>query len=452
MSCHRQFWRTLLMGLLVLACSTCLAFPAPSTAAAFTGQPARSASFASAPRTYVIRRQGNDSNCDYIAVSNGIQNIGGDGDNAFWAARALVPQGGVDYREGFYTLLGPNGSDGPFSLNNLGAAPEAFVGAYQAMGYNAVLMGTRPGTVDLAFAQAIYARLAANPNGAFVHLWITPKAYNPRARTIQLETTAERVDLLYPYHEVAAIAAPDQSNQVMILDGLVGRPYAISLQKLASLMRGFNRVIVVSRNDGDLQDHQRFQLSQNGQPYVLPALGGAYLSAARQLWGAEYAGWGRPLEQPVRVVDGSGEKIVLPGMFVHYERIGDSVTLAPLGVRMADDLIQNGVLASGMNQPLGAYALINGMRAWAEQSFGTVENFTRIYGQPLTGEFSLTADQLRWVVLRGLAYAPVERASPDGFTALLTERAMLVWNSQSGTFMLPLGQIYTQQLRQDLGI
>lgn len=401
-------------------------------------------------RSYIIHPQGYDSNCDYLAVANGIQNIGGDGEQAYWQARSLVPQVPRDFKEAFYTLLGPNGSDQPFSLDNLGAAPEAFIGMYETMGYNAVFLASTPGVVDLSFAQAIYERLAADPERSFAHLWITPRAYDAQARLLHVDETGEEVELLYPYHEVAAMAAPD-SNRFVMLDGLAGYPYTVSLEQAAYLLHGFNRVIVVSRNDGSLDDHQRFQMRQQGQPYVSPALGGPYLTAARKVWGSAYQTWGQVIGQPYRAFDGQVSRTILPGTYVQYERgDGNEVTLAPLGIRMARELEQNGVLPHNTIQPSGGPALINGIHAWVVDTFGSTETFQAMFGKSVTGEFWLTQGWMKTAVLHGLPHPLVDRGMSDGYVCVLTERAMLAWSSHYGTFMLPLGRIYHEQLRAEL--
>lgn len=253
--------------------------------------PARVERVGAQERQYRVRYQGNDSNCDYVAVANGVQNVGGDGEQAYWAARTLVPQGPRDFKEAFYTLLGPNGSDQRFSLNNLGAAPEAFVGVYETLGYNAVMLAATPDGVDLDFARAMRDRLVADPERSFAHLWITPRPYQARARMLRVAETGEEVALLYPYHEVTAMASANP-EELVILDGRVGQPYRLPLEQVAYQLRGFNRVLVVSRNDGSLEDHQRFQVGQEGRPYVTAALGGAYLTAARMWWGGGYQTWG----------------------------------------------------------------------------------------------------------------------------------------------------------------
>ncbi len=402
---------------------------------------------------YTIRPQGNDSNCDFVAVHNGVQNIGGDGTGAYQLARALIPQRARDYHEGFYTRRGPNGSDLPFSLDNLGAAPDAFVGLYEALGYNAVVLAAVPGNADEKFAQAIYARLAANPQGTFAHLWLTSLPYKA-ARTITVEETGERVSLLYPYHEVIAFAAPEQPNQVVILDGQVRRPYRMALGRLARELRGFNRVVLVSRNDGSLVDHQRSQLQEAGRPYVAPPLGGAFLYAARQLWGPGYRTWGDAIGLPLRIGDGEHMTVMLPGEYVHYQRAGvGEVTLAPLGARMIQELEGQGLLAAPAQRAPAPASLPEGMRLWVEAQFGSAAAFEQVFGKPLTNEFWLSQEQMQGAVLRGLSH-PVVSAAPlaDGYVVLLTERAMVAWSPTQGTFLVPLGRVYHEQLKRAVGL
>jgi len=398
-----------------------------------------------------LRRQGNDSNCDYIAASNGIQALGGHGEKAYWQIRALVPQKARDYKECFYTLLGPNGSDRPFTLNNLGAAPEAFVGVYEALGYQTVHLVASPHGTDRNFAQAIYDRLAADPKQTFAHLWITPSAYNPQARSLKVAETNETVSLLYPYHEVAAITTPDQPGKVIILDGLVGYPYAISLEKLAYNLRGFNHVILVTRGAENLVQQQRFQLAQKGQPYVATPLGGRYLFAARQWWGPTYPQWGEVIGAPFR--SGEGEKVIVPGTYVHYERIGtQAVTLALLGTQMGTDLTKGGILQPDFIRPWAEFALPQAFRFWINETFPSEATFHHAFGKVIGAEFWLSQAAMEKDVLRGLPYPQVTENPREGYICLLTERAMLAWESKKGVFMLPLGHIYEQQLRRDLGL
>ncbi len=402
---------------------------------------------------YTIRPQGNDSNCDFVAVHNGVQNIGGDGAAAYQQARALIPQRARDYHEGFYTKRGPNGSDLPFSLDNLGAAPDAFVGVYEALGYNAVVLAAAPGNADEKFAQAIYARLAANPHGSFAQLWLTALRYKA-ARTITVEETGEHVSLLYPYHEITAFATPEHPNQVVILDGQVRRPYLMPLRRLARELRGFNRVVLVTRNDGNLVEHQRSQLLEAGRPYVAQPLGGVFLYAARQLWGPGYRTWGAAVGLPLRVGDGEHVTVMLPGEYVHYLRSGaGEVTLAPLGVRMIHDLEGQGVLAAPAQRAPAPPDLPEGMRLWVEAQFGSAAAFERVFGKPLTAELWLSQEQMQGAVLRGLSHPAVAPAPvSDGYVVVLTERALVAWSPSQGTFLVPLGRIYHEQLKRAAGL
>lgn len=396
-----------------------------------------------ASMAYSIRRQGNDSNCDYIAVSNGMQNIGGDGASAYQQARALVAQHPRDYHESFYTLLGPDGSDRPFSLDNLGAAPEAFVGVYEALGYNAVMLATQPGHADLAFAQAIYDRLAAYPQHSFAHLWITPRTYNSHARILTIPETGEHAALVYPYHEVVAMVSVEQPGRLVILDGLVGYPFSISIDTLAHQLRGFNRVIIVSTNHSQIEDHQRFQVVQAGQPFVTPTLGGPFLTLARQLGGPGYHTWFQVIGQPYRTLDATGEAVIVPGEYVHYERRGASYpTLVPLGRHMAHDLLHMvGISTDRLDQ----HELVNGIRIAVEQQFGSIAGFEQIFGSPLTPEFWLSHEQLAWLVLRGSWHPLLDVDQEPGYICVLTERAMLCWHAQTGTTLIPLGRIFYEQ-------
>lgn len=394
-----------------------------------------------------IRRQGNDSNCDFVAVANGVQAIGGHGDEAYAQARTLVRQGPLDYREGFYTLLGPNGSDRPFSLDNLGAAPEAFLGVYEALGYDATLLAAPPDTINLDFARAVRERLAAAPATSFAHLWITPRAYNPRARTITVPQTGERVPLLYPYHEVAALADPHNPERVIVLDGLIGYPVTLSLDQLAHQLRGFNKLLIVQQSDASPEQHQRAQIVATTQPFAVVGLGGAFLGAARETWGPSYHSWGRVIGPPLRTQNGAERIIRLPGEYVLYERGAGGVTMAALGSWMRDALVSRAVLASEQRPE----ALRNGLRGWAESEFGSLERFHAIYGQPLTGEFWLTPEALREVVLRGADH-PLAQANASGYVAVITERAMLVWSAEHGTAMVPLGLVFYSELRGKLGL
>jgi hypothetical protein len=401
--------------------------------------------------TYTVRQQGNDSNCDYIAVANGIQNIGGDGEHAYHTARALVPQMERDYREGFYTRLGSHGSDLPFSIDNLGAAPEAFVGLYEALGYNAVFLATTPDQVDLAFVQTIRDRLAANPTGSFVHLWITPRPYNPQARIFHVAETGEQVPLLYPYHEVAAMAS-DNPNALLILDGLVGRPYELTLEQLAYQVRGFNRALVVSRNDGHLEDHQRVQMSQAGQPYIHAPLGGVYLTHARQRWGADYQEWGAVIGQPYQAMHNQALTTQLPGRYVQYVRLDAStMTLAPLGWQMVQELAAFNAIPDDALRPDDNPALQGGIRDWAIARFGSTDNFERAFGQVLTTEFWVSQEHMQYTVLNGIPHPIVGQDDRGGYICVLSEYAMIAWDLEHGVFLLPLGQIYHTQFAQEVG-
>lgn len=399
--------------------------------------------------TYDIMRQGNDSNCDFIALRNGIQNIGGSGNTAYWEARTLITQSPRDYHEGFYTLQGPNGSDKPFSIDNLGAAPEAFVGVYQALGYNATLLATSPNTVDMAFTQTIVDRLLSNPYGTFAHLWITPRSYDARARTIWVPETGEAVSMLYPYHEVVAFIDPSTPEEVIILDGLVGYPFTISIDRLAFWMRGFNKVLVVSREDGQLIDHQRYEIQERGRPYVANRLGGAYLRAARAAFGPSYTLWGEALGQPLRWQDEHGLKVVLPGKYIHYERIDEGpVTMSLLGVRMGLDLEAAEILAPRTIRPWEERQLVNGIRQWVITTFGSEQQFQEVFGNVLTDEVWISQAQMQQSVLRNQPHDIVHQSPGDGFIVVLAERAMIAWSPQHGTFLLPLGQIYDTELQR----
>ncbi|HEY0734813.1 MAG TPA: hypothetical protein VGD69_07880 [Herpetosiphonaceae bacterium] len=397
-----------------------------------------------AGRQYVIRPQGNTSNCDYLAVYHGVQNTGGDGQLAYNLTRALVPQRPRDFKESFYTLRGPNGSDLPFSLNNLGAAPEAFVGVYEALGYNAVLLATQPGTANLEFVRAIRDRLAEQPERSFAHLWITPRNYGA-PRRLRIEETGESVDLIYPYHEVTAMLDPVQPERLVILDGIVGYPFTLPLATIAQQVRGFSRAFVVSAGQGSLVEHQRFQAAQQGRPFVTPTLGGAFLYTARQLWGPSYATWGQVIGAPFRVDAGSETRVVLPGAYVHYERVNaNDAGLASLGLRMGFELEQAGVLPPNTIQAQGDHRLINAAHSWAIEQFGSVERFTAAFGRPLTGELWIGQEAMRQHVLRGVYFPPVTESSQPGYVAVFTERALLIWDAQHGVSLIPLGWIYYQ--------
>lgn len=414
-------------------------------------QPYQPAIHSAAQRDYDIMRQGNDSNCEYIAVRNGIQNTGGSGDQAYWVARELVPQAPRDFRESYYTLLGPNGSDQPFTPDNLGAAPEAFVGVYEALGYNVVSMATTPGVADTHFAHAIYKRLAADPQKTFAHIWITPDQFNPRARTMVVEETGERVDLPYPYHEVVALAAPGQESHIIILDGLVGHPYTISLAEMAHKLKDFNRVIVASRSDSSLEDHQRFQITQPGQPYVDHPLGGIYLRTARQLWGSSYLTWGMMIAPPFRAIDEYGEKTTAFSDYVQYDRhVAERVDLAPLGLLMAHHLTQTAVIPPAVLLGEGAPPLVAGQRQWVTGEFGSVDRFYRVFGQPVTGEFVVSAQQMHHAILDGRPHPLVDLADATNYVCTITERALIAWHPQHGFFLVPLGRIFYERMKGEL--
>lgn len=402
------------------------------------------------PLYYFIKRQGNDSNCDFITYSNGIANTGGDGEHAYWFSRRLIPQDERDFKEGYYTRLGPNGSDQPFSIDNLGAAPEAFVGAYEAYGYNAVSMASTPGTPDAAFARAIYERLWDDPASVFAHIWITPLSYTEETlftRTITVTETGEQVRLPHNYHEYAIMAAPDRPDYVVVLDGLVGYPYALSLEDLAIRMRGFNRAIVVSRNHGSITDHQRFQITQMGQPYVDHPLGGVYLRQARLLWGQDYQTWGSLIAPPLYAPDEAGNKVIAFSEYVQYERLVDSqsVQLAPLGWRMAYDLQQVGLL-SPAEMPTGERLPVE-MQPWIIEQFGSVEQFHAVFGQPISAPFWVSPDQMKNTILNGAAHPVVDAGTADGYIVILTERAMVAWHPQTNAFLVPLGRVYYEQMK-----
>lgn len=402
---------------------------------------------------YHVRPQGNDSNCDYIAVSNGVQNTGGDGEYAYWRSRELVPQEARDFREVYYTILGENGSDQPFTPDNLGAAPEAFVGVYEMLGYNVVSLSTTPGSPDRAFAQAIRDRLAADPTRTFAHLWITPPYFDSHARVITVPETGELVPLPYPYHEVVAMAAPDSNDAVIILDGLVGYPYALSLDDLAQKLQGFNRVIVASRHDGTLEEHQQIQIGQSGQPFVDYPLGGPYLRTARQFWGADYRTWGSFIGSPFKTIstDDQREQITAFSDYVQYERLdARTVILAPLGIRMAQDLERVGVIHVDDIHWDDAPPLSDGHRHFASETFRSEQHFFDVFGKTLTPEFWMSAQHMRTHVLLDMplldhlpGYAQIE--DDDGFMCSITERAMIAWNQHTGAFLVPLGHIYYQQ-------
>ncbi|NJP05750.1 MAG: hypothetical protein HC837_09080 [Chloroflexaceae bacterium] len=416
-----------------------------------TFEPLTSVQEGLALRDYVVRRQLNDSNCDYIAASNGIANIGGDGEAAFWLTRQLVPQDDRDFREVYHTKLGPNGSDQPFTPDNLGTAPEAFVGVYEAMGYNVVSMSAPPGSARLDFVQALRDRLFTAPGASFAHIWIVTGDYNPQARIFTVAETGEQVSLPYPYHEVTLMADPTQPEGLVVLDGLVGYPYVIGLAELAGLMQPFNRVVVVQRNDGGLAEHQRFQVSQMGQPFVDHPLGAGFLRAARAFWGPDYRTWGTPIGLPLRMNVGSTNKVVLFSDYVQYERVhAGSVTLAPLGQHKALELVGSGVLSQTEVMGEDAPPLPEGMRFWVEAHFGSVEQFHHVFGRPITGELWLSAETMEQAILRGWSFAPLQPAVDEGYVVVFTEAALLGWHPNHGTFVVPLGRVFYQQLLEQL--
>ncbi|MFD3167134.1 hypothetical protein [Herpetosiphon sp. NSE202] len=402
-------------------------------------------------QTYDIRLQGNDSNCDFIALRNGIQNIGGAGDAAYATARTMISQSPRDYYEGFYTLKGPNGSDQRFSLDNLGAAAAAFIGVYQALGYNALLLMAEPDQRDYSFAQSIVDQLLKNPHASFAHAWITPREYRRNARNIVVPETNETVAMLYPYHEVAVFVDPRTPQQVIILDGLVGYPFALTLDTFADWLRGFNSVIMVSAEAGSIADHQRYQFAARTAPYVANRLGGPYLYAARKAFGSDYLQWGEVLGQPFRWHDQQLTKVVLPGTYVHYERVeAGPITLALLGTRMGYDLEAAGILPIGTIRPWEKTVLVNGIREWVIASFGSEQHFLAVFGNVLTQEIWLSQATMQQYVLRNIPNQRVDQNGIDGYIIVLTERAMIAWNAQQGTFLIPLGQIYDHELQRML--
>ncbi len=402
-------------------------------------------------RTYDIMLQGNTSNCDFIALRNGIENIGGDGDSAYWQSRRLISQEPRDYKEGFYTLYGQNGSDYPFSLNNLGAAPEAFAGVYQSLGYDAILLQAEPHDTNNDFAYTIYQQLLLQPEHSFAHIWVTYDNYNPQARWLTIPETGESVSLLYPYHEIAIMMNPHQPNAVIALDGLVGYPYLISLDRLGYILRGFNSAILVRSSSVNIIEHQRAMLMGEPIPYTSHQLGGAYLWTARQWFGTDYQRWSQPIAQPYRFIDEHGTKVILPSQFLHFERIGDgAVTSALLGTRMGYELQARQLLPPDTIQPWVDKPLVNGIREWVTQTFGSVERFSAIFGKPITGEFWLSPAQMDHDVMRHIAHPLVDAQNADGYILVLTERALIAWHPQFGSLLVPLGQIYLEELRRAL--
>lgn len=395
-----------------------------------------------------VRRQGRDSNCDFIAATNDVAAIGGNGDEAYARSRTLIAQAPVDYREGFYTVLGPSGSDKPFSLDNLGAAPEAFIGVYEALGYDTILLAAPPDQVNHDFARAVRDQLAAAPTTSFAHLWITPRPYNPRARTLTVPATGERASLLYPYHEVAAIVDPQAPERLILLDGLIGYPVSVALDDLAHQLRGFNKVIVVRKSGLSEKEHLTAQLSGSAQPYAVVGLGGAFLTTARQLWGPSYTQWGRVSGPPLRLHNGTEMVVRLPGEYVLYERGSAGVTLVNLGSWMRDSLAAQNVLRF---EQLRATELRNGLRDWAVSHAGSLERFHALYGATLTEEVWMTPETFRSAVLRGAAH-PLAHAPTSGYVVVITEGAMLAWSPEQGTTLVPLGLIYLREMRADLGV
>ncbi len=406
--------------------------------------------------SYYLMRQGNDSNCDFIAFTNITVNIGGnDPTDAFRFSRQFVPQDARDYREVYYTKLGPNGSDQPFTPNNLGAAPEAFVGAYEAYGYNTAMMAAAPGEASPQLIQALYDRLVQDPGRVAAHIWINAPNYDPATlfrNTITVPETGEQVRLPFPYHEVMAVAAPDAPGEIVILDGVVGYPYTISLQDLTQRVRAFNRFIVVSRNDGSIADHQRAQMLQMGQPFVDHPLGGLYLRTARGLWGANYLQWGNLIAPPMRMPDADADTVVAFSEYVAFERtvLSHDVQLAPLGWRMAYDIGGTGWISGDSIRVRGDSELRPEMMTWIDATFGGADTFYRAFGRPITDEFWASPDMVKNVILQGIAHPAVDSGLADGYSVVVTERAVVAWHPATGAFLLPLGRIYHEQLKQEL--
>jgi hypothetical protein len=400
---------------------------------------------AASSQRYTVRPQGNDSNCDFNTAANGIQNIGGDGEATYWRTRQLVVQAPLDYREGFYTLAGANGSDRPYSLDNLGTAPEAFVGVYEQLGYDSVLLASVPHQTDHTFTRALRDQLATAPERSFAHIWVTYLPYNAQARTITVANTGERVDLLYPYHEVAIMADTSDSDRVVVLDGLVGYPYSITLDRLAQQLRGFNQAVLVRRSEGNEATHIAAQIAGLQQPYATIRLGGAFLRAARALWGASYQQWGQVISPPLRMWNGQETVVRQAGDFVLYEWGSQGVHLAALGVWARDAIAALGVLPPDT----AAAPLQNAMHEWAVKHFGSVEHFHSIYGPPISSEFWVSAQVLRETVLHGVQPDMIPDA---GALVVLTERSALIWTPELGTQMVPLGAAYYQFLRKAHGI
>lgn len=81
-------------------------------------------------------------------------------------------------------------------------------------------------------------------------------------------------------------------------------------------------------------------------------------------------------------------------------------------------------------------------RSGFAEHMGSSEAFTAVFGNVLPDEFWLSAAAAEQHVLRRTT---IPQASQSGYIFVLTERAMLGWNSAHGAFMLPLGQIYYNQ-------
>jgi hypothetical protein len=243
------------------------------------------------------------------------------------------------------------------------------------------------------------------------------------------------------------MVAPDRPNEVVILDGLVGRPFTISLDTLAHQLRAFNKLLVVSASGATLAEHQRAQAAHAAQPYVLPALGGQYLAVARQAWGRQYQQWGAPIGQPFRVAADGEPRVVLPGVYVHYERVGaQRPRLALLGGRMGRELEAAGILPAGTIQPWIERPLPGAMQSWVVANFGSEAAFSAAFGKTLTDEIWLSQEQMQQLVLRGVV---LPQADQPGYVAVLTERAMLAWDGVHGAFMIPLGRMYYAQYQRD---
>jgi hypothetical protein len=155
----------------------------------------------------------------------------------------------------------------------------------------------------------------------------------------------------------------------------------------------------------------------------------------------------------MRVSDESMAKVVLPGDYVHYERVAAGpVTLALLGTRVGHELEAAGVLPALSIRPWEARELPDGTRVWAEGQFGSAAAFERSFGRAVTGEFWIGQEQMKRGVMRGLAHPIIDQVpAGDGFIVVLTERAMLAWHVQHGPFLVPLGRVYYEQIKQELG-